>query len=106
MAVIATHHPAVSGTALGFVAASAGGDTIVAGSNIFLLVRNGSGAAVTVTLATPGNEFNGQPIPDTTVTVAPAADVVVPITKAYDNGGHAAITYSAVTSVTVAAIAV
>lgn len=107
MANLVPQNASVNGTTLNYVAATAGGDRVTTGSNIYLLVRNGGGASVTVTLATPGTIFNGQQIPDTTVAVAAGADVIIPANANYrDTDGRAAITYSDVTSLTVAAIAV
>lgn len=106
MATLNPVNPGITGSTLPYVAASAGGDSVVVGSNVYIFVRNTSGATVTVTLVTPGNEFNNQPIPDTAVTVPAATDVVIPIENQYKNGiGNCAITYSAVTSVSVAALA-
>ena len=97
---------AIGGRTITYTAASAGGDKVAPGPNVYLLVKNGSAAAITVTLDTTGTAFNGVAIPDTTVTVAAGTDAIIPITSDYRNttDGLAAITYSAVTTVTVAAL--
>ena len=97
---------AIGGKTITYTAASAGGDKVAPGPNVYLLVKNGSAAAITVTLDTTGTAFNGVAIPDTAVTVAAGAETIIPITADYRNttDGLAAITYSAVTTVTVAAL--
>src|SRR5687768_14464968 len=98
---------AVGGTAITFVAASAGGDRVPAGSNMFLLVRNGGGSTITVTLDVPGTTFNAAATPDTAITVAAAAETMIPVSEHYrSTDGRAGVTYSGVTSVTVAALSV
>lgn len=106
MANLSVQHADVTGTTLAFAAASAGGDRVTAGAGIYVIVRNGGASAVTVTLATPGTVFNGQQIPDTTISVGAGASVIVPVNRNYrSDDGLADITYSDVTSVTVAALA-
>lgn len=97
---------AIGGRTITFAAASAGGDKVAPGNNVYLLVKNGSTAAITVTLDATGLVFNGAAVPDTAVTVGVGADAIVPVTADYRNttDGLAAITYSAVTTVTVAAL--
>lgn len=94
------------GTVVPLVAASAGGDRVQPGSRVFLMVRNGSGASINVTLDTTGVAFNSQLIPDTVVAVAAGATAFIPITSDYQSAvdGLASIAYSAVTTVTVAAV--
>jgi len=99
---------AIGGRTITFTAASAGGDKVKPGSNVLLLVRNDSASSITVTLDATGLVFNGQNVPDTTVAVAAGAEAIIPVTADYRNAsdGLAAITYSAVTTVTVAALIV
>lgn len=96
----------IGGRVLAFAAASAGGDRTAPGTGVFLLVRNQSAAAITVTLDATGKAFNGQSIPDTAVSVAAGAYVVIPVTVDYQSpvDSLAGIAYSAVTSVTVAVL--
>ena len=97
---------AIGGKTITYTAASAGGDKVAPGPNVYLLVKNASAGSVTVTLDTTGTAFNGVAIPDTAVTVAAGAEAIIPVTADYRNtsDGLAAITYSAVTTVTVAAL--
>lgn len=98
----------VTGTGVTYSAAtSGGGDTVLPnGNKTYIHVKNGSGSAVTVTVAVPGNAFNSQPNPDTAVSVGAGAEKFIPIGPEYADPttGRATVTYSAVTSVTVAAI--
>lgn len=93
----------------GAVAANAGGDRFNPGSNrpVFLYVKNGGGAPITVTIDDPtsvtppsATQFN----PDVPVTVANANNKVIPIRnpeRFRDANGWINITYSGVTTVTV-----
>ncbi|MYS47535.1 hypothetical protein GTY23_41475 [Streptomyces sp. SID5998] len=107
MAALSAAAVSLAGTAVAYAAASAGGDTCPTGAGVLLLVKNGDAAAHTVTLATPGT-VNGLAIADRAVPVAAGAEVAIPVTNDYrdPSTGRAAITYDAVTSVTVAVIRV
>ena len=96
----------VGGRTLTLSPASGGGDRAPVGDRLYLLVRNGSGASVTVTLDATGQAFNATPIADTPVVVAAGAEAIVPLMRAYrsETDGLAGISYSAATSVTVAVI--
>ena len=108
MATITYQQSKTTGTALNFVAASAGGDQVATSDRGLFLVKNGGASAVTVTVATPGNTKYGAAIPDISVSVAAGATTAVgPLPSDLANSsGVADITYSAVTSVTVAAVAI
>jgi hypothetical protein len=71
-----------------------------------LLVKNGSGSPITVTLVTPGNVDGDLAIADRAVVVAAGVTTGIPVTDRYMDPvtGLASITYSAVTTVTVAVI--
>lgn len=92
------------------VAASAGGDTIAppngSDDRTFLFVNNGSASAITVTVADPGKTPAGNSGTATGVSVAAGAISLIPIPTGAINAstGQASITYSAVTTVTVAAL--
>lgn len=93
------------GIALTYVAAAAGGDTAVVGPGCVLHVKNGGGASITVTLATPGTVDGDLAVADRAVTIAAGADAAIALPSslyADPSDGRAHITYSAVTSVTVA----
>lgn len=91
---------ASAGAAITFTAAAAGGDTIAQGTEqggwhlpVVLIVKNASVAAVTVTVA----GMAGVNVPATT------GEAVIPV-EGGPYGVLRGITYSAVTSVTVAAL--
>lgn len=84
------------------VAAAVGGDTAAVGPGLFLFVKNASVGSVTVTVATPGT-VSGHAVADATLVVAAAKSGIIPLTNVFRGStGRAAITYSAVTTVTVA----
>lgn len=96
---------AQAGTAPAFAAPLAT-DTAPYGS--VLVVKNASAAAVTVTLVTPGNLPTGDTYPDKAYTVAAGAELWVRLDQAaYRSVVDSAVvdvTFSAVASVTAAAI--
>ncbi|MGW2044640.1 hypothetical protein ACWCPF_05585 [Streptomyces sp. NPDC001858] len=82
-------------------AAAGGGDTAPVGPGRFLYVNNGDASSKTVTIATPGT-VSGLAIADVAVVVAAGKHAIIPLTNVFRGStGRAAITYSAVTSVTV-----
>jgi hypothetical protein len=110
MATLTTQVITRAGTVITPVAAAGGGDAMTCGQNNFLRVVNGGGAPITVTIAIPAGA-SGYPnaaYTNTAVSVTngttkdigpiPAQLYMDPTT------GLATITYSAVTSVTVAAV--
>jgi hypothetical protein len=107
MAALTTKIIGLEGVAITFADATSGGDTCETGPGVALLIKNGDASSHTVTLATPGT-YKGLAIADRTVTVAAGADECVLVTDDYrdPSTGRAAITYDAVTSVTVAVIRV
>ncbi|MGH9248026.1 MAG: hypothetical protein ACRD0W_00680 [Acidimicrobiales bacterium] len=85
-----------------FAAAAGGGDACPSGTYVggwalpvALIVRNGGAGAITVTV--PG-------LPGSPVSVPAAATAVIPVAGDYKFGSLVAITYSGVTTVTVAAV--
>lgn len=90
-----------------FTPASGGGDTCPAGAGVNLIVKNGSGSSVTVTVAYPGKYDGDQSVSGRTFTVpATSGEFVIPVRDVYrdPSTGVAAITYSSATSVTVACV--
>ncbi|MEU3620604.1 hypothetical protein ACWD4O_10185 [Streptomyces sp. NPDC002623] len=82
-------------------AAAGGGDTAPVGPGRFLYVNNADASSKTVTIATPGT-VSGLAIADVAVVVAAGKHAIIPLTNIFRGStGRAAITYSAVTSVTV-----
>lgn len=107
MAVLTVQDTAVTGLATSFPAASGGGDSFPNDGMTYLHVKNGGGAAITVTIDSQaqcsfGFDHNQE------VTVDPGAEgkrigPFKPI-RWNDTNGRVNVTYSGVTSVTVAAI--
>lgn len=96
--------PSQAGTPPVFAAPLAS-DTVQVGTT--LIVKNASAAAVTVTLVTPGSLGTGDAYPDKAYTVpATNGELWIPVYEDYRNPttGVATVTFSAVTSVTAAAI--
>lgn len=92
-----------------FAAASAGGDTVVPGDRTRLIVKNGGGSPVTVTIPVfPATLATGMAQPALVVTVPASGESWIGPLNAASHAnpanGLAAISYSGVTSVTVAAI--
>lgn len=87
------------------VAAAGGGDTMAGGSGRFLYVANGGGSPITVTLVTPEQVEGALAVADRTVSVTNATFRHIPVPSRYNDPstGLASITYSGVTTVTVAA---
>jgi hypothetical protein len=102
LAIATTNVPVIAGTPPTFAAPSAS-DTVQVGT--ILVVKNGSGAGITVTMTTPGTLGTGDAYPDKAYTVGAGAEAWIPVLPDYRNSaGVAAVTFSSVTSVTAAAI--
>ena len=92
-----------------FAAATGGGDTVAVGSNVYakttLIVRNGGASPITVTL-TAVNACNQGSLHNVTVSCPNGQDTDIVLLPQVINltTGNVAVGYSAVTSVTVAAI--
>lgn len=111
MATLSTQTVVPAGITPTYAAASAGGDKVVPADHVFLVVKNGGASSVTVTVDDPNSQspsgaaaFN----PDLSVSVGAATEKWIgPLTAARFAAaadGLAAVTYSGVTSVTVAAV--
>jgi hypothetical protein len=90
-----------------YAAAAGGGDKVVPGPGVFLHVLNGGGSPVTVTVAIPGTFYAALANPDLAVTVDASGEKMIPVPALFgdaSDSGLAAVTYSGVTSVTVAAL--
>jgi hypothetical protein len=109
MATVATKQIVRAGTTPTYAAASAGGDKVTPGGSTFLHVKNGSAAAITCTVATPGS-VEGLAVADLAVAVAAGAEVLIgPISSGLFRDpadGLAAISWSASASVTFAVLAI
>lgn len=109
MAILSFKQATIAGTDPAFVAASAGGDKVIPNDRGALIVRNASAAPITVTVVWPGNSKYGPANPDPTVSVPASGDRVIgpfgpDLADPID--GLIALTYSAVASVTVAAVTI
>ncbi len=108
MALLATQKVVRTGLAPAYSAAAGGGDTFVPGQSVMAHIKNGSGAAITVTIVTPGST-SGQAIADVSVSVpATTGDRMIgplPGSLFTDPAtGVGNITYSGVTTLTVAIV--
>jgi hypothetical protein len=103
MAVLTHQAPKLSGTQVTYDPATAGGDTFGHTKNGVLRVKNGGTTEQTVTVVTPGNTAYGQADPDIPVPVPAGTEVAIgPFPGGLAVEGVVSVTYSAVTSVTVA----
>lgn len=105
MAALSTQPATVAGTTPSFVAANAGGDTAEPGSDNVLHVKNASGGSITVTVASPTPCSQGSTHPLVVAVPAGQERIIGPLPAgrfAQPSSGRVDITYSAVTSLTVA----
>lgn len=107
MALLAHQQVQITGPAISLASAAGGGDTVVPDDRLFLWVKNASGAPITVTVVVPGTYF-GQALPDVAVSVPATTGerLIGPLDRrlADPSTGLINITYSGVTSLTVAAV--
>lgn len=109
MAALATQAIIRAGLTPSFAAAAGGGDTFTPDADTYLRVKNASAGVITVTVVTPRTDGAGNPVADTTFTVPiTTGDVIAgpfPAEVYADpNTGLANITYSGVTSLTIAVL--
>lgn len=105
MAAVNQQQVSIAGLAPVYNAASAGGDTFPASDRTYLHVKNGSVAAVTATLTTPGS-VGGLAIADAVISVPAGGERVIgPIAPALF-GEVASVAWSASTSVTFACLSI
>lgn len=107
MAAISTQQIGIGGITPTYAAATAGGDTFSPEGRTFLHVKNGGGASITVTITAVGSGPGGNPVSNRVVSVTNAQERMIgPFDPAgfADANGNGAIAYSAVTSVTIAAL--
>jgi hypothetical protein len=105
MAALTVQQILVTGLAPSYASAAGGGDTFVNDGDTFLHVFNGGGGSINVTIA-PAGSVNGIGFEDQVVAVAAGANKMIgPFDPAIFNGASGvSVSYSGVTSVTVAAI--
>lgn len=109
MAQLAVQQASLSGTPVTYTAAAGGGDTFTLPHDaVALRVKNGGGSPITVSVAFPGTTPYGVANPvRTTSSIAAAAEVVIgpiPPSAVDVSTGLVSVTYSGVTSVTVAVV--
>lgn len=108
---VQTASRSANGQSLAGVAAAGGGDTFVNTGQEILVVKNGGGAGITVTITTPAT-VDGLAVADLTATIAAGETRSIgpfPPSIYNDtgvNGGNVSVGYSSVTSVTVAVLKV
>ncbi|MFZ3494622.1 hypothetical protein ACODT5_15585 [Streptomyces sp. 5.8] len=105
MAILASQRMPLSGLQPTYSAAAGGGDQAPVGEKLYLHVRNGGGGSVTVTLATPGT-VGDLAVADAAQAVPASGAAFFPLKSVFRDPttGRAAITYSGVTTVTVAVV--
>lgn len=105
MAVInAQSAPVANGLEVVFSNAAALGDEVPVGNGRILIVKNGDASAKTVTVATPGT-VKGLDIAEASKAITAGGIWVLPLADEFRNSvGRATVTYSAVTSVTLAVV--
>lgn len=106
MATLTYVQPTIAGTNPAFASAAGGGDKVAPNDHGYLHAKNGSGGSITVTVVVPGNTKYGQANPDVAIAI-PAGEerIIGPLpSDLAGSDGLVAITYSGVTSLTVAAI--
>ena len=109
MALLSVQQASLAGTPVTYTAAAGGGDTFpVPHGAVALRVKNGGGSAITVSLQFPGQTpYSVANPPRVSSSIAAAAEVVIgpiPASAVDNNTGVASVTYSGVTSVTVAVV--
>lgn len=102
MALLTTSMVTGGGTLRSLVAATGGGDSLVSGDRTFLTVNNGGGSPITVTVGSPGLCNQGFSH-NLAVSVGAGATTHIGPLNNSRYGDIVAVTYSAVTSVTVGA---
>jgi len=107
MALLSKYVPSPTGaTGITYAAAAGGGDTVAnPGPGCIFIVKNGSASPITVTFAVPGSHANGVAKADLALVVAATSERCVVLGNEYaGSNGLCAITYSGVTTLTVAAV--
>lgn len=106
MATLTVQEIPLTGVAPSYDAATGGGDEFVNSGREFIHVKNGGGGSINVTINSQVNCNQGYDH-DAVVAVGASAEKMIgpfPKDRFNDSGGKAQITYSGVTSVTIAVI--
>lgn len=110
MATLTVQTAAIAGTALTLSAAAGGGDQFANSGNERVLIKNGSGSPITVTFDSPATCNFGAAAAaahDIAVVVAAGAETLAgpfAVDRFNDGNGNVQISYSGVTSLTVAVV--
>jgi hypothetical protein len=105
MATITPVVASAAGTAVTYAAASAGGDSVVVGSNaVTFQVRNASGGSINVTFAGAVPCSQGSTHNKVVACAVGDTEIRIPAQAVDADTGLVAVTYSATSSVTVAAV--
>ena len=108
MATLSVENAVITGLEATMNACAGGGDEFVNDGNVIAYIENGSGGDITVTFATP-KTVEGLAVADAAVVVTAAeARFVGPFDPAVfnDSAGKVQVTYSGVTSLTMALVRV
>lgn len=106
MAALTTQNVVRTGIVPTYAAAAGGGDTFIPSADTFLHIKNGSGGSLTVTVAVTATVI-GQAASNVAVAIAAGAEKMIgpfPYEFFNQSDGTAAVTYSGVTSLTVAVL--
>ena len=106
MAALTTQTVVNAGVTVTYASAAGGGDTFVNTGQEFLHVKNGSGGDITVTIGSAGT-YRGVGMDDLAVVVPAGSEKCIkpyPAEITQGAGASTAITYSGVTSLTIAVI--
>jgi hypothetical protein len=109
MALLTVQQASLAGTPITYTAAAGGGDTFpLPHDSVGLRIKNGGGSAITASLVFPGTTPYGVANPvRTTASIAAGAEVLVgpiPLSAVDPTTGLVSVTYSGVTTVTVAVV--
>jgi hypothetical protein len=108
MATLTVQSVTLAGLNPSYAAASAGGDDFANDGKTFVHIKNAGAGSITATIATPA-QISGIDIADIAVAVPNGGERMIgpfPVSLFNTSTGKASITYSGVTSVTIAAIKV
>jgi hypothetical protein len=107
VALLNTQSPTIAGTTPTYGAVSASDTIQNVDDRMFLIVKNASGTADTVTIVIPGNDQFGSAVPDPTVTVPITTGerwILLTSAMADPATGLVTVTHSQTTSVTCALV--
>lgn len=105
MAALSIQTVSPAGAAISWSSAAGGGDTINPSRDTLLAVKNDDASPTTVTITVPGTTSYGGANPDVALAVAAGAVALFRVLPTFaDTDGLVDVSYSSVTSLSVAAI--